>query len=209
MTSPNSAFAEIRDNESKYFVQSIGILIFTSILGGLMLIPFVMSPFFVEYFADIDAVYSPLSESGVILVIGYGILGGIVTAGLLYFIGKKLGGNDSWKKVFSVIFYTNVPAIPFSIAIFILLFLMMDSFAELDPSFFQTLNRDEILSTFGPVLGYVGIISIVAIAFFVWIFIIVIKAVKTLNGFGTGKAFGLIILVSFIMQIIMMPLHSF
>ena len=95
MTSPNSAFAEIRDNESKYFVQSIGILIFTSILGGLMLIPFVMSPFFVEYFADIDAVYSPLSESGVILVIGFGILGGIVSAGLLYFIGKKLGGNDS------------------------------------------------------------------------------------------------------------------
>jgi len=108
-----------------------------------------------------------------------------------------------------VIFYTNVPAIPFSIAIFILLFLVMDSFAEIDSSFSQTLNRDETLSMLVPVLGYMGILAIVTIAFTVWLFIISIKAVKTLNGFGTGKAFGLIILVSFIMQIIIMPLYSF
>ena len=207
MSSPNSAFAEICDNETKYYTQSIGILIFTSILAGFVLLPFFMIPFDESYFADVDDVGFPANELDVILVMGSGVLGGVVSAGLLYFIGKKIGGNNNWKKVFTVFFHTYVPTIPLFIIIFILFFLMLDSFTEIDPLFFQMLSGDEdkILSLLGPTLGYMGMLVLVTIVFVIWLFIISVKAVKILNGFGTGKAFGLIILVMFITSIVTFP----
>jgi hypothetical protein len=57
----------------------------------------------------------------------------------------------------------------------------------------------------GPVLAYVGLFVIVAIAFVVWIFVVSVKAVKTVNGFGTAKAFGLILLVMIISSVITAP----
>jgi len=44
ITAPNSAFAQIRDNEEKYFGQSIGIFVLASVLSVLILLPFVMIP---------------------------------------------------------------------------------------------------------------------------------------------------------------------
>lgn len=204
ITSPNSAFAEIRDNENKYFVSSIGILIFTSIL---IILPFIMISFDDSYFAGVDDADFPPNEIDLIFFIGSGVLSGIISAVLLYFIGKKLGGNNNWKKVFSVIFYAYIPAIPFYIVISGLLFLMMATFPGIDPSFFQTLDgdEDEILSMMGPALGYMGILALVTIAFVIWIFIISVKAIKTLNGFSTAKAFGLLILVLFIQSIVTIP----
>ena len=132
---------------------------------------------------------------------------GVVSAGLLYFIGKKIGGNNNWKKVFTVFFHTYVPTIPLFIIIFILFFLMLDSFTEIDPLFFQMLSGDEdkVLSLLGPTLGYMGLLVLVTIVFVIWLFIISVKAVKILNGFSTGKAFGLIILVMFITSIVTFP----
>jgi len=207
MTSPNAAFTAIRDNENKYFATSIGILIFASISGGLAMLPFIVIPFDDAYFVGVDDIDFPPNESDVILYIGSGVLSSVISAVLLYFIGKKLGGNNNWKKVFSVIFYASVPVIPFYIVVSGLLFFMMITFADIDPSFFETLDGDEneILSVISPVIGYIGILILATIAFVIWIFIISVKAVKILNGFGTGKAFGLIILVLFITSIVTIP----
>jgi hypothetical protein len=49
-------------------------------------------------------------------------------------------------------------------------------------------------------------LAIVAIGFVAWVLVVSVKAVKTLNGFGTAKAFGLIILVMIISSIITTPL---
>ncbi|MDH3856296.1 MAG: hypothetical protein OES27_09285, partial [Nitrosopumilus sp.] len=97
--------------------------------------------------------------------------------------------------------------IPMSVVLSILLFLMMDSIASIDSSLFIELDEDkeQILSLIGPMLGYVGLFVIVAIAFVVWIFVVSVKAVKTVNGFGTAKAFGLIILVMIISSIVTAP----
>ena len=72
--SPNSAFSQIRDNEEKYLPQSIALLIVSSILGGLVVLPFVMMPLDDAYFefegaAEIDETF-PLSDSAVGLTIG-------------------------------------------------------------------------------------------------------------------------------------------
>ena len=207
ITAPNSAFAHIRDNEEKYFAQSIGLLIFTSILGALMLIPFIMIPLDEAYFEGVDDANFPTDNTDVSLFVGINILSGFISAVLFYFIGKKIGGNTNWKKVSSVIFHTYVPLIPMSVILSILLFLMMDSITSIDSSLFIELEEDEeqILSLIGPMLGYVGLFVIVAIVFVVWIFVVSVKAVKTVNGFATAKAFGLIILVMIISSIVTAP----
>ena len=207
ITAPNSAFVQIRDNQEKYFAQSIGLLIFTSILGALMLVPFIMIPLDDVYFEGVDDANFPTDNTDVILFVGINILSGFVSIVLFYFIGKKIGGSTNWKKVFSVIFHTHVPLIPMSVILSILVFLMMDSIASIDSSLLMELDEDEeqILSLIGPMLGYVGLFVIAAIAFVVWIFVVSVKAVKTVNGFGTAKAFGLIILVMIISSIVTAP----
>jgi len=207
ITAPNSAFAQIRDNEEKYFAQSTVLLAFTSILGALLLVPFIMIPLDDLYFEGVDDDNFPTDNTDVSLFVGINILNGLFSAVLFYFIGKKIGGNTNWKKVFSVIFHTHVPLIPMSVILSILLFLMMDSIASIDSSLLMELDEDEeqILSLIGPMLGYVGLFVTVTIAFVVWIFVVSVKAVKTVNGFGTAKAFGLIILVMIISSIVTAP----
>ena len=83
---------------------------------------------------------------------------GFAFAALLYFIGKKLGGNKDWKKIFSVIFHAYIHTVPFLVVISILLFLMLNSVSGIDPSFFQTSDENDVrlFSVAAPVLGYIG-----------------------------------------------------
>jgi len=186
--------------------------LFASVIGLLVMIPFVMIPLDDAYYQsfeenDID-VDIPVDWTDSILFVGISIISGIISNILFYFIGKKLGGNTNWKKVFSVLFYAYVPVIPMMVVLSVLVFLMWSSLTAIDPSYLMASDADdeEIFSLIGPALGYVGLMAIVAIGFVVWIFIISIKAVKTVNGFGTAKAFGLIILVMIISSIITAPL---
>jgi hypothetical protein len=121
ITSPNLAFAQIRDNEEKYFAQSIALLIVSSILGALAILPLVIIPLDDAYFEfegtdDIETGF-PLEESAVALSFVSTVLSGFVSATLYYFIGKKLDGNVIWKKVFSVVFHVHAVVIPITIII--------------------------------------------------------------------------------------------
>ena len=117
----------------------------------------------------------------------------------LYYIGKKFGGNKNWKKVFSVFFHIYVPVIPMMVVMSVLVFFMWSSLAEIDPSYLMSpeIDEEEALFVIGPILGYVGLVT-AAIAFMVWIIVISVKAIKIVDGFETGKAFGLLILVMII-----------
>jgi hypothetical protein len=212
ITAPNSAFAQIRDNEERYFASSIVVFLFASVIGLLVMAPFVMMPLNDAYYEtfeenDVD-VDIPADWTHATLFVGISIISGIISNALFYFIGKKLGGNTSWKKVFSVLFYTYVPVIPMMMVLSVLVFLMWSSITAIDPSYLMAPNADdeEIFSLIGPILGYVGLMAIVAIGFVVWVFVVSVKAVKILNGFGTAKAFALIILVIVISSIITAPL---
>ncbi len=209
---PNSAFAEIRDNEEKYFISSVAIFLVASVIGLLVMMPFVMMPLDDAYYEsfeenDID-VDIPVGGVDMVLFVGISIVTGIISNVLFYFIGKKLGGNTDWKKVFSVMFYAYVPAIPMMVIISGLMFLMWGSLVAIDPSYLMEPDVDEekIFSLIMPVLGYVGLLALAAIVFFVWIFVVSIKGLKILNGFSTAKAFGLVILVMIISSLITSPL---
>ena len=208
ITSPNETFKHIRDNEEKYFVQSVGLLVIASLLSIFIMIPFVIMPLDDAYFEEVDNVSIPADNFDVLLFLIQGIVGGFVFAILLYFIGKKLGGNSNWKKVFSVFFHTYVPAMPMSVIIGGLVFLMWSSLTSIEPSLLLSPedNDEQILNLLGPMLTYVGILALVAILFVVWIVIISVKAIKILNDFGTGKAFGLFILILILSSIVTSPL---
>ncbi|MDH3360989.1 MAG: YIP1 family protein [Nitrosopumilus sp.] len=212
ITAPNSAFAQIRDNEERYFASSIGVFLIASVIGLLVIAPFVMMPLDDAYYEtfeenDID-VDIPTSGSDIVLFVGISIITGIISNVLFYFIGKKLGGNTNWKKVFSVMFYAYVPVIPMMIVISVLVFLMWGSLVAIEPSYLMSSDAsdDEILSLVMPVLGYASLLVLVAIVFVVWIFIVSIKGLKIVSGFSTAKAFGLVILVMIISSLVTAPL---
>ena len=207
ITSPNSAFAQIKENEERYLVQSVGLLIASSILGALVILPFVMIPLDEAYFEGADDLSLPIDNADVVLAAFAGILKGIVSFAIIYFVGKKLDGDKNWKKVLAVIFHTYVPAIPVSIILTVLMFLMWTSLAEIEPSYLISPDVDEkqIFSVIGPMLSYVVILVVLGIAFLVWIIVISVKAIKIVNGFGTAKAFGLLVLAMIITSVISIP----
>ena len=208
ITSPNETFKHIRDNEEKYFPQSIGLFVVASFLSIFIMIPFVIMPLDEAYFDEVNDISIPADNFDIVLFLIQDIVTGFVFAILLYFIGKKLGGNSSWKKVFSVFFHTYVPAIPMTLIIGGLVFLMWSALTSIEPSFILSPeeNEEQILSLLGPLLIYVGILALAAIFFLVWIVIISVKAIKILNGFSTGKTFGLFILIWILSFIVTSPL---
>jgi len=201
----------VRDNEEKYFSQSIALLVISSVLGGLAVLPFVMMPLDDAYFEfpeseNIDETF-PLEDTAVGLSIVSSVLSGFVSAILYYFIGKKLDGNTNWKKVFSVIFHIHAIVIPITIIMAMLLFLMWGSFTSIDSSILLDPNNDdqEVFSLLESFIEYVIWLAIVGISFAIWGLIVTIKAIKVVHGFGTGKAFGLIILVGIINSLVSIP----
>ena len=95
---PNSAFAEIRDNDERYFVWSIGVYILGTILLAVITAP----------------LNNPALESweAVALSAVVAIPAGIIFPAVIYLVGRRLGGNASWRKVFSVVFYAHVYIVP-------------------------------------------------------------------------------------------------
>lgn len=212
ITAPNSAFAQIRDNEEKYFVSSIGVFLLASVIGLFMILPYVMMPLDDAYYESFEEnnidVDIPTRGADIVLFVGISIVTGIISNVLFYFIGKKLGGNTNWKKVFSVMFYAYVPTIPMMVIMSGLMFLMWGSLVEIDPSYLMASVEDEekIFPLIMPVVVYAVLLGLTAIVFFVWIFVVSIKGLKVLSGFSTAKAFGLVILVIVLSSLITAPL---
>ena len=90
ITAPNSAFAQIRDSDEKYFASSIGIFLVASVIGLLVMVPFVMMPLddayydiFEENNIDFDI---PTGWADIVLFVGISIITGIIGNVLFYFI---------------------------------------------------------------------------------------------------------------------------
>lgn len=148
---PNSALAALRDDGHRYFRPSIAVMLLTSIVG-------------VGLGSTIPAIAGQQTMNAV-AIFGLTILGVVANAGTIYLIGRVLGGNKSWRKVLTVLFYVNIVEIPAA----------------------AVLSTSSILPP--------GLLSLVMVAaVFAWVVIIYVKAVKVLNGFSTARAFGILVL---------------
>ena len=158
---PNSAFAALRDDDRRYFLPSIVVMLLTSVV----------------HFGTISAYPEYTDEQAVdaITRICVAILGAFTIAGIPYLIGRALGGNKSWRKGLTVLFYASILWIPTTITYFV-------------P------DTSESLSSVWHA------ISSIALLFFIWVVVVHVKAIKVLNGFGTARAFGILVL-SWVIQL--------
>ena len=165
----NSAFAALRDDDRRYFRPSIVVMLLASIV-----------------YTGLDLATPELAGQqigDVVTIPGSAILGSVIAAGTIYIIGRGLGGNKSWRKVFTVIFYAEIIWIPVAAASLLL-----------------------SLSSSVPSLSLQAVVGTVALAAVVWGVIVLVKAIKVLNGFGTAKAFGILILSVVVHLIWIIPL---
>ena len=193
LKSPNQSLHEICNNEDQYLVSSVIILIFASVFSINMAngplddtIPSVSQ--FGIWFSD-EPIY--WISDGLL-----GLLGSIILIAIIFVMGKKFGGIGNFKKIFTVISHASLPVVIGSVVIFAMFFVlsstMSDSIDETDSEF----------QYFGMV-SYFGVLVPLAI----WSLIISIKALKIANGFGTGKAFGILLLATVISYVVWIPLN--
>ena len=161
---PNSAFATIRDNADRYFWWSV-------IVFGLSYVVFTICG---------HLVYSELSYLGMsppIMTVTYIILYVLGFVTLVYIIGKVWGGNQCWKKVFTVMFYKNVALI----LVFTIMTIIWYFSRVIETPLSDSLSQFFLLeSTIILVIGIFG--------FAIWANIMTIKAIKVVHEFSTIKA---------------------
>lgn len=161
---PNSTFATLRDDDRRYFQPAIVLMLLLSVAyAGLGLAT--------PAIAGQQTTYAAAS-------FGLAILGIVASAGATYLLGRAFGGNKSWRKVFTVIFYMEIVGIPVA---------AVSSLSSLQSPSLQ-----------GVAFGLVIVVL-------VWAIIVNVKAVKVLNGFGTAKAFGILVLSGIIQLVWLIP----
>ena len=199
ITAPNSAFAQIRDNDGVYFVWSVCIFALSS---------FLMYAIFSIRYPNV------ITLEDMFLGTGFSLLDGTAVTALIYLIGRLFGGNGNWRKVFSVFFYTYVVVVPILVVVMALTSLggsppalasMSGGSPMLVPLSMAPLDGvgQPDFAGSGPWPGVMLdrstslIIALVVLtALTVWLVVVSVKAIKTVNGFGTAKTFGLLVLAN-------------
>ena len=124
----------------------------------------------------------------------FDLLASIVLIAITFMVGKKLGGIGNFKKIFAVISYATLPVVIGGVIISVVFFALSSAVSDAAD------KTDSAFQYFGMV-SYLGVMVPLSI----WSLIISIKALKVANGFGTGKAFGMLLLASLISYVVWIP----
>ena len=175
MIRPNSAFTEIRDNDQRYFAWSVGIYV-----GVVLLTVYVV----------LNYTFSEYGEDKVLSTV-VAISSDIIFLALIYLFRRVFSGNASWRKFFSTVFYSHVFVIP----MFVLMGLihLTVGFIELNPLGIDEITSEEFHNVFSFGIASFMVHIAIPVAFTVWEIVLLVKAVKIVNGFGTAQALVLIV----------------
>lgn len=174
---PNNTFREIAEsNQQKYIITAIAILSLSSF-------------FFISMTTEQIDPSIAINELGYIWDVQYqaksfgsSLFWNCVSIILVFYLGMKMGGNNSLRKVFSVLSFAMVPALIGGVMIYVLFMnpLLIEGITGIDK------ESQEFL--------YVSwYLYFAFIPFVFWSFILSIKAIKIVNHFETAKAFGIFI----------------
>ena len=191
LKSPNLTLRAICDNEDRYLVSSVIILILVSVFS----IDMASGPLD-ESIESVSQFGIWVSDDPVYWITDgiFGLLASVILITIIFLIGKKLGGVGSFKKIFVVISHATLPVVIGGIIISAVFFALSSTTSD---------TADETDSAF----QYVGMVSYygVMVPLSIWSLIISIKALKIANGFGAGKALGIILLASLVSTLIWIP----
>jgi len=179
MTKPNHTFRAIAENNQSYFVVAVAILVIASF-------------FFISLTNDQPDPSLVVSEFGYVWDVEYqaesfakAVLWNLVSIVLMFYIGMKFGGSNSFKKVFSVLAYALIPVVVGGIVLHVFF---------MDPTLLENITGiDRESAEFS---GLFWVLYFAFIPFVIWSFILSIQAIKIVNSFRTAKAFGVLILSS-------------
>ncbi len=125
----------------------------------------------------------------VVLAFGVGLLGMNISAGLLHWTGKWIGGKASFQHVRAAVVWSNVPN-AFNVLIWIGMFLVFGA-SVLTRSFSETFFT-------GGQLWFVFTAFLIQTVVSVWGFVILLKGLSEVQGFSIWKAL-LNVLIPFFM----------
>lgn len=187
---PRATFENITDNANRYFASSV------IILASMC----VASPLF-GYYRELptDSPFLSFVEIYATRVAG-NVLQSLLFVVAVFWIGKRCGGNSEFKRTFSVLPYCLIPfmvgaaAVPMAAQLSqeLLNTTYGDGALGSDPDLSPTFTSD-----FYSLSTYLIIQNIFVIAFLAWALVLLLKAIKISNGFGTAKSVGILTLGAF------------
>ena len=174
---PGATLCRISDDSGRYLVPSVVVFAATIVLGALS------SPGYLGQQmiggAGGTALYGPIASFAI---------SGLLSIAGIFWIGRRWGGNRSFRRAFPVLAYCLVPA---------MLWVLAGSMAE--NLYYFTVPETALSGE--PYLTFrygVMIQSVVGIFFVGWILLLHIKAIRILNGFGYARSAAVLALAALI-----------
>lgn len=181
---PNTCFAKVSENAGHYFTSSVIIFAVAAVSASLS------SALNIWYWNFNEQNYLDFSLMPFLLSTTHTALQNIVLIAAIFWIGKKLGGMTSFKKIFSMISHCLLPATIGSLLIPVgmtlvsqLLFAGIEVGGgpiDLDPDLSPSYALDYASSA---IISYGFLVPFAA-----WIFILFVKATRIANGFDMKKS---------------------
>ena len=201
---PNICFANVSENARHYFTSSVVIF---AIAGVSTILSSILN---MSYWNNDGQNYLDFSVISILLSIIHNVLRNFALIATIFFVGKRLRGNSSFKKTFSVLSYCLIPAIIGALVIPVastfasqMLFTgnggdyigggSLDLDHDLSPSYDLDFASSAIISN-----GF-------AIAFGAWMLLLFLKATKIAHNFDIKKSIITVasgILIMYLSQIV-------
>ena len=184
---PNTCFANVSENTKYYVTTSVVIFL---IAGASTILSTVLNT---SYWNHDGQSYLDFSVMSLLLSVIHNVLRNFVLIVAIFFVGRKLGGDATFKKTFSVLSYCLIPVIVGALVIPIALtFASSMLFIGGGGSYMGggTLDLDPDLSP-SYALDFASSVIIsngLSIAFGAWMLILFLKATKIVHGFNIKKS---------------------
>ena len=192
LKNPNQSLREICYNEKYYLVPAIILIA----LAAIFTISMIDEPpdENVSTFEQFGFGFSTNPVDYMVTTI-FSFLSSIVFTVIVFLLGKKMGGIGNFKKIFVVMSHAILPVVIGGI--------IVTGISLVLPYVVSDVSSEEELSSLqhsGTVLYY-GVF----VPFALWSLALTVIAIKIPNGFGTGKAVGIVLLSVLISYVIWIP----
>ena len=167
---PGATIRRISDEPGRYLVPSVAVFAATTAVGTLSnsgYVGYQMIGISGDY-----ALHGPIVGS---------VLNGLLSIVVIFWIGRRWGGNRSFRRAFPVLAYCLVPSMLGVLAVSVAENLYLFPVPETDLS-------DEPYLTFSYGVDFIMIRFVIGFFFIGWMLLLHMKAIRILNGFGYARS---------------------